>query len=105
MDVVLQVGSDLRDPCISTHLSFWILRIGVHGVPRDAYDNWRAPWNQDGRDLQLWGAGLTPFTWFSKLGYRSLQFKLNDPVGHWSPRGGLCSELIGNYISGMRDVL
>jgi hypothetical protein len=42
-DIVFQVASDLRDPCIKTDLSIWILRIGVHGVPRDAYDTWRAP--------------------------------------------------------------
>jgi hypothetical protein len=43
-DVVLQVSLDLHDPCIRTNLSFWILRIGMHGVSRDAYDPWRAPW-------------------------------------------------------------
>jgi hypothetical protein len=45
-DIVFQVGPDLCDPCIRTDLSFWILRTGVHGVPRDAYDPWWAPWNQ-----------------------------------------------------------
>jgi hypothetical protein len=37
-DIVFQVDLDLCDPCIRTDLSFWILRAGVHGVPRDAYD-------------------------------------------------------------------
>jgi hypothetical protein len=37
-DVVFQVSPDLRDPCIRTDLSFWVLRTGVHGVPHDAYD-------------------------------------------------------------------
>jgi hypothetical protein len=41
-DIVFQVVPDLRDPCIRTGLSIWILRVGVHGVPRDAYDPWRA---------------------------------------------------------------
>jgi hypothetical protein len=43
-DVVLQVGLDLRDPCIRTSLIFWILCAGIHGVSRDTYDPWRAPW-------------------------------------------------------------
>jgi hypothetical protein len=37
-DVIFQVGADLCDPCIRISLSFWILRIGMHGVSRDAYD-------------------------------------------------------------------
>jgi hypothetical protein len=37
-DVVFQVVSDLRDPCIGIGLSIWILRTGVHGVPHDAYN-------------------------------------------------------------------
>jgi hypothetical protein len=37
-DVVFQVVPDLRDPCIGTGLSIWILQARVHGVPRDAYD-------------------------------------------------------------------
>jgi hypothetical protein len=52
-DIVFQVGSDLCDPCIRTNLSFWILRALVHGVPRDAYDPWRASWNQGRRDRSL----------------------------------------------------
>jgi hypothetical protein len=39
-DDVFQVVSDLRDPCIRTDLSIWILRARVHRVPRDAYDPW-----------------------------------------------------------------
>jgi hypothetical protein len=35
-DVVFQVGPDLRDPCIGTSLSFWILHVGMCGVSRDA---------------------------------------------------------------------
>jgi hypothetical protein len=42
-DVVYQVVLDLHDPCIEIALSVWILRARVHGVPRDAYDTWRAP--------------------------------------------------------------
>jgi hypothetical protein len=42
-DVVLQVVPDVDDPCIGTGLSIWILRAGVHRVPRDAYDPWWAP--------------------------------------------------------------
>jgi hypothetical protein len=37
-DVVFQVGLDLRDSCIGTSLSFWILRVGMHGASRDAYN-------------------------------------------------------------------
>jgi hypothetical protein len=43
-DVVFQVGPDLRDLCIGTSLSFWILCARMHGVSRDAYDTWQAPW-------------------------------------------------------------
>jgi hypothetical protein len=32
-DVFFQVVPDLRDPCIETDLSIWILRARVHGVP------------------------------------------------------------------------
>jgi hypothetical protein len=42
-DVVFQVVPDLYDLCIKTGLSIWMLRAGVHGVPRDAYDPWWAP--------------------------------------------------------------
>jgi hypothetical protein len=49
-DVVFQVVSDLRDPCIRTNLSIRILRGGVHRVPCDAYDPWRTPCNQGHRD-------------------------------------------------------
>jgi hypothetical protein len=42
-NVIFQVGLDLRDPCIRTSLSFWILRAGMHGAFRDTYDPWRAP--------------------------------------------------------------
>jgi hypothetical protein len=52
-DVVLQVSLDLHDSCIRSDLSFLILRVEVHGVLRDAYDHWRAPWNQDCLDHQL----------------------------------------------------
>jgi hypothetical protein len=45
-DIIFQVGLNLGDPCIRTNLSFWILRVGVHAVPRDTYDPWRALWNQ-----------------------------------------------------------
>jgi hypothetical protein len=41
-DVVFQVVSDLRDSHIRTGLRIWILRVGVHGIPRDAYDPWQA---------------------------------------------------------------
>jgi exosome complex RNA-binding protein Rrp42 (RNase PH superfamily) len=37
-DVVLQVGIDLRDPCIKIGLSFWILHAEIHEISRDAYD-------------------------------------------------------------------
>jgi hypothetical protein len=52
-DVVLQGRPDLRDPCIRTSLSFWILRAGMHGVSCDAYNPWRAPWYQGRRAHQL----------------------------------------------------
>jgi hypothetical protein len=52
-DVIFQVGSDLRDLCIRTSLSFWILRAGIYRVSRDAYDPWWAPWYQDHRDHQV----------------------------------------------------
>jgi hypothetical protein len=42
-DVVFQVVLDLHDLLIKTILSLWILRVGVHGVPRDAYNPWWAP--------------------------------------------------------------
>jgi hypothetical protein len=73
-DVVLQVGPDLRDPYIRTSLSFWILRAGMHGVSRDTYDPWRAPWYQGRRDHQLRGAGITPSLGLAAqaVGYRSL---------------------------------
>jgi hypothetical protein len=37
-DIIFQVDLDLYDPCIRADLSFWILRTGVHRVPRDTYD-------------------------------------------------------------------
>jgi hypothetical protein len=46
-DVIFQIGPYLCDSCIGTTLSFWILRAGMHGVSRDAYDPWWAPWYQD----------------------------------------------------------
>jgi hypothetical protein len=71
-DIIFQVGPDLCDPCIRTNLSFWILRVRVHGVPRDAYDLWCVLWNQGCRDRQPRGAGLAPFTQFGWPGYRLL---------------------------------
>jgi hypothetical protein len=61
-DIVFQVGLNLHDPCIKTDLTLWILRVGVHEVPRDAYNPWWAPWNQGRRDRQLQGDVLAPFT-------------------------------------------
>jgi hypothetical protein len=61
-DIVFQLALDLRGPCIRTNLSFWILRTGVHGVPSDIYDPWRALWNQGRRDRQPRGVGFAPFT-------------------------------------------
>jgi hypothetical protein len=52
-DIVFQVGPDLYDLCIRTNLSFWILRVGVHRIPHDAYDAWQVPWNQGRQDRQL----------------------------------------------------
>jgi hypothetical protein len=52
-DVVFQVVPVLYDPCIKTNLSIWILRARVQGVPRDAYDPWRAPDKLGHRDHQL----------------------------------------------------
>jgi hypothetical protein len=71
-DVVFQVVSNLRDPCIGTNLSIWILHAGVHRVSRDAYDPWWAPDKQGHQDRQLRGAGLGPCTWFGRPGYRLL---------------------------------
>jgi hypothetical protein len=71
-DVVFQVVTDLHDPCIGTDMSIWILRVGVHGVPRDTYNPWRAPNKYGHWNHQLGDAGLTPFTRFSRLGCRSL---------------------------------
>jgi hypothetical protein len=53
-------------------MSFWILRSRLHGVSCDAYDPWRAPWNQDRRDYQLRGAGIAPFAQVSRPGCRLL---------------------------------
>jgi hypothetical protein len=69
-DVIFQIGLDLRDPCIGTSLSFWILHPGMHRVSRDAYDPWWAPWYQDRQDRQLPGAGLAPFAWVGYPGCR-----------------------------------
>jgi hypothetical protein len=88
-DVVFQVSLDLRDPRSRTNLSFWILRAGVHGVPRDAYDPWRAPWNYDCWDHQLRGAGLAPFAQFDRPGCWSLQPSLKDTIRDRSTSGGL----------------
>jgi hypothetical protein len=79
-DIVFQVGADLRDPCIRTDLSFWILCVEVHGVPRDAYDPWQAPWNQGHRDHQLRGVGLAPFTQFGWPGCWLLQSPFKDSI-------------------------
>jgi hypothetical protein len=62
-DVVFKVGRDLRDPCIGTSLSFWILRAEMHGVSCNACNPWRAPCGQDRQDRQLRSAGLAPFAW------------------------------------------
>jgi hypothetical protein len=65
-DVVFQVVLDIHDPCIETALSIWIMHGRVHGVPRDAYDLWRALRKQGHLDRQLQGAGLTPFARFGR---------------------------------------
>jgi hypothetical protein len=79
-DIIFQVGLNLGDPCIRTNLSFWILRVGVHGVPRDAYDPWRAPWNQGHQDRQPQGAGLAPFTQFSWSGCQLMYSSFKDTI-------------------------
>jgi hypothetical protein len=71
-------------------LSIWILCAEAHRVPRDAYDPWQAPDKQGRRDHRLRGAGLSPFTQFGRVGYRSLQPPLKDSFRHGSPDGGLC---------------
>jgi hypothetical protein len=52
-DVVFQVVPDLRDPCTETSLSIWILCAGIHGVPCDPYNPWRAPGKLGRHDRQL----------------------------------------------------
>jgi hypothetical protein len=41
-DVVFQIVPALCDLCIGIGLSVWILHAGVHEVPHDVYDPWRA---------------------------------------------------------------
>jgi hypothetical protein len=104
-DVVLQVSLDLCDPCIRTDLSFWILCTGVHGVPHDTYDPWRALWNQEHQDHQLQDAGLIPFTWVNSPDRRLLQPSLKDAIWDGSPGGNLCRQIIGYYIFHVRDMV
>jgi hypothetical protein len=77
----------------------------VHRVLRDAYDPWRAPWNQDWRDRQLRGAGLTPFAWFGRPGCRSLQPPFKDTIWDRSSGGGLCRQVIDHCVVCASDVV
>jgi hypothetical protein len=37
-DVIFQVVPNLRDPCIGTDLSIWILHAEINGVPHGTYN-------------------------------------------------------------------
>jgi hypothetical protein len=103
-DVVFQVGPDLRDPCVRTILSFWILHAGIHGASRGAYDPWWAPWNQDRRDRQLRGAGLAPFTRIGCLSCWLMQPPFKHSVRDQGRGGGLGGQVVCHCVLCTGDV-
>jgi hypothetical protein len=85
-------------------LSFWILRVGIHGASHGAYDPWRAPWNQDRRDHQLRGAGPAPFTRIGCPSCWLVQPPFKHPVRDRGRGGGLGRQVVCHCVLHAWDV-